>query len=400
MEATSFISSDIGVIAVMTLLVAGSIYAVKFNYFKSMGPALVVILAGIFLSNVGIMPLSSPVYKFCSGQLIFVSTAIMLFSADLKGILKLSAQPILAMFFALLSVCIVVIGGSFLVEGIPDGWKLSGMFVGTYTGGSSNLNAIGAGLQVSSDMMAKANAADYAFYTPFILMTMWMGSSLRKFGWFNKIWPYHLKDEELCSEDGRTFMKSKEWSIEDIGWLIALGFAVVAVSTYISSQIIDMMKAASIDAETVSAVSSVAKILTVTTVSIILAQFKIIKDLRGKMDLGMYIALFYLSYIGLTVDLKEFFGSALLIAMYCGVVMFGSFVLHAIFCRIFRIKYQYVILSIQAAVGSSVSASALAAASGWESLVSVGVILGVIGNAFGNYLGITVAYIVKSMLGA
>mgnify|MGYP003177996546 CR=1 FL=1 len=35
------------------------------------------------------------------------------------------------------------------------------MFVGTYTGGSSNLTAIAVGLDASKNTIASANAADY-----------------------------------------------------------------------------------------------------------------------------------------------------------------------------------------------------------------------------------------------
>ncbi len=52
---------------------------------------------------------------------------------------------------------------------ISEGWKVAGMFVGTYTGGSANLTAIGTGLNVSRQTLAAANAADYVIGVPTLI---------------------------------------------------------------------------------------------------------------------------------------------------------------------------------------------------------------------------------------
>lgn len=387
MEKSALISSIPGVTAVITMLVALSLYLVKFKFFRSLGPALIAIIFGIILSNTGITPFSSPVYSYVSGQVIMLGIAIMLLNVDLKGLLKLSKQPLLAMGLAVVSVSIIVIlFGFFLVPLIPEGWKLAGMLVGTYTGGSSNLNAIAVGLNASPDLIAAANAADYAVYPPFIILIMYMASNLRYFKWFEKFWPYKLEEDELLLKGGSTFLKAKEWSIHDIAWLVAIGYTIVAVSSFLSKLFPPSL-------------AGTMNIVILTTVAIIAAQFKQIKNLKGTMDIGLFLSLFFLARIGLTISIKEFIQSALLVGLYCGVVIFLSFVLHLALCRLFKIKYQYVLVAAQSAIGSSSSSTVLAAQAGWENLISVAVVLGVLGNALGNYAGFGVAYIVKMMLG-
>lgn len=382
------VTSVPGVIAVMALLVSGSLYLSKFKGFKSFGPALTAILLGMLVSNIGITPFEHPVYDFASGNLINLSIVVLLFSTDLKGIRDMGVQPLLAMALACVSVVLIsIVFGVFFAPRISEGWKLAGMFVGTYTGGSSNLNAIGASLEVSSEMMAAANAADYVAYTPFILLMMYCGSNLRRMDWFTKLWPYRLEDSELTLEGGSNYLKAKEWGISDIAWLVALGFSIVAVSSMIASKIAP------------PGWGGTYRLLIMTTVSIAAAQVKQVKELKGTLDLGMYLSFFYLSYIGLTVNLKEFVNSALMVGAFCFVIIFLSLAVHTVLSRMFKIKYQYVLLSMQAAVGSSVSATVLAAASGWESLVGVAVVLGLIGNAVGNYLGVFVAHSLRVMLG-
>ena len=60
---------------------------------------------------------------------------------------KLTKEPVIALISAVCSVCLVALVFGVVFAGkIDEGWKVSGMFVSTYTGGSSNLTAIAVGL--------------------------------------------------------------------------------------------------------------------------------------------------------------------------------------------------------------------------------------------------------------
>lgn len=383
MEQTSLITSVPGVTAGIILIATMSLYLIKFKFFKSLGPALICILAGLLLSNIRVMPFSSPVYSYISGEIIMLGIAVMLLNVDLKGLVKLSKEPLVAMALAVITVCVVVLGLSFIfVPIIPEGWKLAGMLVGTYTGGSSNLNAIAVGLNASEDLIAAANAADYAAYPFYIVLVMYLASNLRRFKWFEKVWPYRLEENELLLKGGSTFLKPKEWSIHDIAWILTLGFCIVAASNFLSTLF-------------PSSLQSSMKIIILTTISIVAAQFKRVQELKGTMDIGLFLSLFFLTRIGLTINIMEFLKSAILSSLFCASVMFITLILHALLCRLFKIKYQYVLVAVQSAIGSSSSSTVLAASAGWESLISVAVVLGVLGGAVGNYVGLAMAYLIK-----
>ncbi|HGL6449393.1 TPA: DUF819 family protein, partial [Clostridioides difficile] len=145
--------------------------------------------------------------------------------------------------------------------------------------------------------------------------------------------------------------------------------------------------------------SSAARILLVTTISIIIAQLKPVKKLKGNLDLGLFVALFFLCTIGFSVDIKEFLGSTFTITLYCFSIIFASFVFHLGITRLLKIKYQYVILSIVGAIADGPTSALVAASAKWNSLVSVAVVMGVIGGVLGNYAGISVAYAIKMSLG-
>ncbi|HCJ56842.1 MAG TPA: beta-carotene 15,15'-monooxygenase [Clostridiaceae bacterium] len=384
---TTLFSSTPALLAVITCMVAAAFYLQRVKLFKSLGPALTVIILGIILSNFKIVPVSTELYGTIMYYAIPVSVAIMILGVDLRGLMKISKQPLISIAIAVFSVSFVAfLAGLFFAPKIDEGWKVAGMFVGTYTGGSSNLNAIASGLEASSKTIAAANAADYVIGMPSLIFLFAAPAIIKKSKAFQKFWPYSVPDSELDTDDHVELMGSKEWSIKDIAWLFALGFAITAASTFLAGF-------------APAAYKSAVRILLITTIAVIVAQFKQVQKLKGNLDLGLYVALIFLSIIGFAVDLKEFFGSTLMISLFCFIVVCGSLILHLSLTRLFKIKYQYVLLGIVAAIADGPTAALVAASAEWKSLVSISVVLGVIGGLVGNYVGITVAYAIKAVLG-
>ncbi|HBF5456076.1 TPA: DUF819 family protein [Clostridioides difficile] len=375
------------ILAVMTSMIALGFYLQRYKAIKSLGPALTIIIMGIILSNLKVVPVSTELYGTISTYAIPVSMTIMLMSVDLKEMTKLSREPLIAIFVAVLTVSIMAfLFGLVFAEKISEGWKVAGMFVGTYTGGSANLTAIGTGLNVSRQTLAAANAADYVIGVPTLIFMFALPAILKNSKKFKKLWPYHVEESELEDCQNEEFMESKEWSIKDIAWMLAIGFAVTEVATILAGYFN-------------SSFSSAARILLVTTISIIIAQLKPVKKLKGNLDLGLFVALFFLCTIGFSVDIKEFLGSTFTITLYCFSIIFTSFIFHLGITRLLKIKYQYVILSIVGAIADGPTSALVAASAKWNSLVSVAVVMGVFGGVLGNYAGISVAYAIKMSLG-
>lgn len=374
---------------VMFMTVSVGLWLQKFKVFKSLGPALTVIILGIILSNLKIVPVNHDVYGILSGYCIPLSICICLLSLDLKEMKKLTKEPIIALVSAVLSVCIMAfIFGLVFAGKIDEGWKVAGMFVGTYTGGSSNLTAIAVGLDAARETIAAANAADYVIGIPTLVFMFAAPAILKNSKKFQKFWPYHHTDDELLGEGDHTeLMASKEWSIQDIAWMLSLAFAVFAVASWLSGVIFG------------EGFRSAGRVILITTFSIILAQFPRVKRLRGNFDLGLYVALLFLTTIGFAVNLKDFFGSTLYITVFCFCVVIGCTILHLVITRIFKIRYEYVLLSIVAAISDGPTAALVASSAQWKSLINIGLLMGVIAGACGNYAGITVAYLIKGTLG-
>ncbi|MDU2640433.1 MAG: DUF819 family protein, partial [Finegoldia magna] len=204
---------------------------------------------------------------------------------------------------------------------------------------------------------------------------------------WNKFWPYQLSNEELEDGEQETLMSDKKWSIKDITWLLTIGFAVTFITTVIAQKIFpaDFWKSG--------------RLLMLTTVSIIISQLKPVKKLRGNLDLGLFLSLIFLSTIGFAVDLKQFIGSAFIMTLYVLLMLIFCILVHLIICRLLKIKYEYVILSMVGCIVDGPTSALTAGGANWKSLINVGLIMGIIAGALGNYVGIFVAYTVKFICG-
>lgn len=378
-----------GLMFVILLMVALSLWLQRYKVFKSLGPVLTVVVLGIILSNTRVVPISHDVYSTLSTYCVPLSISICLLSMNLTELKKLNREPVLALVSAIASVCIIaIVLGLFFAPRIIEGWKCAGMFVGTYTGGTPNLTAIATGLDCSRETLAAANAADYVVSTPLMVFLFAAPVLMKTSKKWNKFWPYQFSAVDLEEGDKEPLMSDKKWSIRDIAWLLTIGFAVTFVTTATAQAIFpaDFWKAG--------------RLLLLTTVSICIAQLKPVQKLRGNLDLGLFISLTFLSTIGFAVDLKQFIGSAFMMTLYVLFMLIGCIVLHLAICRLLKIKYEYVLLSMVGCIVDGPTASLTAAGAQWKSLINVGLIMGVLAGASGNYVGIFVAYVVRALTGA
>lgn len=215
--ANTIFSSEGALLFIMVATVALGFWLQRFKVFKTLGPALTVIVMGIVMSNLRIVPTSSPTYDAISSYCVPLSVSICLLSLDLKQMRKLSKEPIIALASAIFSVCVAaLVFGILFANKIDEGWKVAGMFVGTYTGGSSNLTAIAVGLDASKNTIASANAADYVVGIPTLILMFATPALYKSSKWLKKLWPYDMSESELLGDGNHEeLMASKEWSIQE-----------------------------------------------------------------------------------------------------------------------------------------------------------------------------------------
>lgn len=383
-----FQTSD-AMLAVILCMVGLAFWVQRFKAFQLLGPALFVIVLGIILVNLKIVTGSCGLYQTIQAYCIPISVSLYLLNVDFKRIVRMSRQPLLSIASAVCCVSFVaVLFGTLMGSRIDEGWKVAGMFVGTYTGGSGNLTAIATGLNASASTIAAANAADYVVGMPTLVLMFAAPAIMKGSKRWAKIWPYSFTEKELEGDgEEKELMAPEEWSIKDIAILLAISTSVVAVSTKLSG----FMGAD---------FASAGKILLISTFSILIAQIPAVRRLKGALNLGLFFGMLFLCVVGFSVDIRGFIGSAFTITLFCFCVIGGSLLLHLTVTRLLKIRYEYVLLGIVGAIADGTTAALVASGAKWKSLISVGLLMGIIGAVCGNYCGIAVAYLVRALIGA
>ena len=380
-----FIREPAYLIAVLLFLVAFSEWLGKQKFFKHLGSALLVIILGAILANLKIIPSSTnpphiydQIFEYAAPLGIF----FLLLEVKLTD-LKLAGLPMLMMFLlgSAATVIAVLISYKIFSPHIPKAFAVAGMFTGTYTGGSANLNAVALEYDMNKNgtIYAAINAVDNIVTTIWILLTIFLPIILHKFFPRKRNIP---KDMENVSDEELRIMMSKsnaEINIIDISVLITLGFASLFLSKLLSLYI-----------------PQIPSIITLTTLALLLAQLPIIQKLRGGKVIGLILIMLFLAVIGAFCDIEALVKSGdvalTLLSWDITLVFLHGLILFGIGGFIFKVDWDIIGVASNANIGGSASAPVCAASLGRKDLQLPGLLAGSIGNALGTYLGLLVAH--------
>jgi uncharacterized membrane protein len=366
----------------LCLFTAVSEWLVRRTWLRHLGTALLVILVTAVASNLGIVPAGSTadapvgVYDAIFAYLAPLGIFWLLLRVNLRDILR-AGVPIVALF--LIGSAGIMLGafiGAALVPLDTLGTlhaALGGMFVGTYTGGSINFNAVALeyGVVREGGLYTGAVAVDN------VITTVWMAATIALPRLLAPLWrTVAARPAGALDMDRDIADDTEDVHPFDLFVLALLGFATL----YLSGLTADA--------------SGVPAILILTTIALVLAQLPWFARLKGSRLLGMAAVLLFLAVIGAFCDVRQLgelgrlgvvlLGFAATMVLVHGFVVFGA-------ARLLRIDVDIAAVASQANVGGSTSALALARSLGRADLVLPAVLIGSLGNALGTFLGFWVA---------
>jgi uncharacterized membrane protein len=382
-----FIREPAYLIAVLLFIVAFSEWLGTKKYFKHIGAVLIVIVLAAILANLKIIPSSTnapPLYNQIFEYAAPLGIFYLLLDVKLTD-LKLAGLPMLLMFLLGSAATVIGVLISYQIiapqnHQIPKAFAVAGMFTGTYTGGSANLNAVGLeyGMNKNGTLYAAINAVDNIVTTFWILMTILLPMVLQK--WMPRKRNIPKQMENIFDEELRLKMIDAKVTINilDISILISIGFFVLFISNLLSSY-----------------VPQIPSIITLTTLALLLAQIPSIQKLKGSKVMGLILIMLFLAVIGAFCDIEALlqnkniafvlFKWDMLLILIHGIVLFG------IGGFIFKVDWNIIGVASNANVGGSASAPVCAASLGRKDLQLPGLLVGSIGSALGTYLGLWVA---------
>jgi uncharacterized membrane protein len=137
-------------------------------------------------------------------------------------------------------------------------------------------------------------------------------------------------------------------------------------------------------------------ILTITTLGLLLSNWKIVNRIKHSFQLGMYLIIVFSLVLASMANLYDMFHIEYLhLFNFVAIVLFGSIFIHVLLSKIFNVDTDTVIITITALAYSPPFVPVVAGALKNKNIIISGLTVGILGYAVGNYLGIAIAYFLR-----
>ncbi len=345
-------------------------------------------IAGLLLGNIGILPqLAMGLLDTVSSVAVAISIPLLLFSVDIGQWKKLSGSAMLAFLLAAISVSLVAgIAYAFFRTSHDESHKVAGMLVGLYTGGTPNLAAIKTALNVDKDVYLAVHTSDIVLSAIYLLAVMSIAKPILK-----HVLPLKNWDTELASSTSMDFTtRFSDYFKKGLGKKILAGLGLAAAIVGISLGISTLVPA---DFQTM------VTILLITSLALAASFVPAIRTLPMTFATGEYFLYVFAVAVGSMGNVAQIFDNAGTYFIYVAFVLFGSFILHAALCALFRIDVDTMLIVSVSAICSPPFVGMVAVPLKARKLILPGITTGIIGYAIGNYLGIALAEFLKAIGG-
>jgi uncharacterized membrane protein len=341
-----------------------------------------------------ISPYDDYVNKVASTQDILVSLIVplsfplLLFSLNIKRWLRFAKEGFISMILALVSVVVIVISGFFIFKNVvPDSWKVAGMLVGVYTGGTPNLVSLKVALGVDPNLFVMTSTYDMIMGAVTIIFFITAGPRI-----FRAILPpfKHNGNIEVSDE----ILQEAE-SFEDYSGMLKKG-RIVPLLRAMGLALLIFVVSFTISLLLPKSLQMVVVILSITTLAIIASLINRINSIEKTFQLGMYFILVFSFVVASMADLSVIFSIGFLgLFGYISYAYFGTLIFHIILAKIFRVNADDFLITTTAFVFSPPFVPVVAAALKNKDVIITGITVGIIGYIIGNYLGVGLGFFLK-----
>ena len=357
----------------------------RYSIFNKIGAVVLAYLIGILIGNLGILPENiGSVQELINTITVPLALPLLLFSMNVRAWSKMLGKVMLSFAIALVSLLIMVVIGFFLFsEQLDDAWKIGGMLVGVYTGGTPNLASIKAALQVDHEVYIMTHAYDTLISAIYILFLITVGQ--RFFLLFLPAFKSNKQSKEQADaleNDSYLPLIQKE---NLLPLAKAFGFAVLALAI-----------GGGISMLVPESASTAVAILLITTLGIVFSLIPSVNKIKYTFHLGMYFILVFSLNVASMADISKFVNISVDLFYYISFVVMGSFLMHSFFSKLAKIDADTFMITSTAMINSPAFVPLIADSIKNKEVIVSGLTVGIIGYAIGNYIGVGLAYILQT----
>ena len=386
--------SDMAVIYTLIFLSvpAGMLYLAHHQrWAQKFGVILLCYLAGLLAGNIGLFPESAGgVQQSVSEITVAMALPMLLFTLDIRQWSKMAGTAILSMLLATTSVVTLatVLFYLFRGEGVESSSHLAAMAVGLYTGGTPNLAAIKAALEIPHSQHIIFHSLDTLIGGAYLLMMLTVGIPL-----FRSFLDRPVAQDDMANIQAHTFDEEnyaplfRRENLPQVLKILILSALVLATSLGLS----ELAKIV-FHVQNTSALT----IIFLTTLGMALSFSERVRDLALSYKTGMYLIYVFCFAVATLANLDDLAELSLSITLFVFGTVAGSLLLHAILCKLAGVDSDTFMVTSVSAICSPPFVPLLVKALGNPGVLLSGMTTGIIGYALGNYLGISLALFLQS----
>jgi uncharacterized membrane protein len=357
----------------------------RFKILDKLGSILIAYIFGLLVGNLGILPNNfDSTQELLTTLTIPLALPLLLFSLDVKSWLNIAGKSLLSMLLAFVALIVIVVAGFYIFNpGDHEFWKISGMLIGVYTGGTPNLASLQLALEVDPNTYVMTHTFDMLLSAIFLLFLISVGKVA-----FAYVLPKFKISGEAPNnssnvEDAVPFYRSvKKHEAKNLLLSFVAALLILAIGGGLSEIV-------------PKNISMLVAILSITTLGIAASFIKKLKESKHSFDLGMYFILVFSLVVASMADISSFTTFSTHLFYYISFAVFGTLILHVLLSALFKIDRDTVIITSTAFICSPPFVPMIAGVLKNKQIIISGLTIGIIGYAVGNYLGISIAYFLK-----
>lgn len=365
-------------------------YGERRGWFRKISGVLVTLVVMSVLATVGVVPSASApevevdLYDFVFAYFVPISIPLLLFKVQIRKVIRESGRLLLAFVIGALGVALGAVIAFFILSAGPEAYKLAGVLIGTYTGGSVNFMAVAAALDFLESPLFPATVAVDNVFTNFYIMFMFV---LPAFGGLKRFYPKY--DDEAyaqysTSAGAGTSLPSDLYAIM-LCMTIAIG--VFAIARWIAPGLGNLLNT------DINLEIFLITILIVILANVFAESMSRLSDVA--FDLGMFFLYVFLAVIGAASDMKLMFTSAPVILAFAAIILVVHFGFVLVVGRLFKLSLEEITVASCANAGGPSTVAPLAASLGMRQAVTPAILVAILGYVIGTFLGATVGIVLQ-----
>nr|XP_043632562.1 uncharacterized membrane protein YjcL-like isoform X2 [Erigeron canadensis] len=352
-----------GIWSALFATVAFALWSERTKIGRIISAALVSILLGLAASNLGIIPHQAPAYSVVMEFLLPLTIPLMLFRADMRNVVESTGKLLLA--FSIGSAATMV-GTLVAFMIVPmrslgqDSWKIAAALMASYIGGAINYVAVSDALAISPSVIAAGVAADNVICAIYFMVLFALGSKLPT-------------EASVLTKNNVDSGSGNNVPVLQTATALAVSFAICKVATHI----IQFFK---FQGATLPAITAIVVILA----TLLPRQIGYLAP-AGDAIAAISIQVFF-AVLGASGSIWNVINVAPSIFVFAFIQVTVHLIVILGLGKLLNLDLKLLLLASNANIGGPTTASGMATAKGWGSLVVPGILVGIFGISIATYL--------------